>query len=349
MPSDPARASQHDDGAPDASLFPGHRLLPVPPDWPPTLLVVIDTEEEFEWRAPPDPARRSVENVSMLPMLQSVFERHGVRPAYLIDHPVVTSPEAVRLLRRMVGQGRCELGAHLHPWVTPPVEETVDTWHAFACNLPPDLERRKLETLTRAIQDAFDLSPTIFKAGSYGISTRTAGFLRDLGYTVDSSVVPFTDFSEFGGPNFQSWSAQPFQTVEGIVEIPLTTGFAGSLAHRGPSLFPRLAHSRGRSMHLPGVASRLALLERLRLSPEGHTLEDMLRLTRALLRRGERLFMLTLHSSSMLPGATDYVRNDEDRTAFLNRMDEYLRVFHERFGGRSALVSDVAADLLAGA
>lgn len=326
-------------------MFPGHRVLAIPPAWPPTLLVVVDTEEEFDWRAPPDPESRSVRNVQSLPQLQAVFERHGVVPAYLVDHPVATTPDAVAVLRPWADAGRCEIGAHLHPWVNPPVEERIDAWNAYACNLPPDLEQRKLARLTDAVGTAFGRQPRIFKAGAYGIGPHTPGFLAELGYHVDSSVVPFTSFSAFGGPDFGAWSGQPFQTTEGIVEIPLTAGFAGRLSRAGPRVYPRLHHPLGAAMHLPGILARLRLLERLRLTPEGHTLPDMVRLARAALARNERIFMLTMHSSSMLPGATDYVATPDERDAFLARLDAFFRFFHQA-GGQSRTVSSVATDLL---
>ena len=345
MLHDPTRLSRS--GAePRHSLFPGSRMLDVPSAWPPTLLVVVDTEEEFDWRAPPHPAQRSVRNVQHLPRLQAVFDRHGIVPAYLVDHPVAATPDAVAVLRPWVDAGRCEVGAHLHPWVNPPVEEPVDAWHAFACNLPPDLERRKLAHLTDTIRDAFGLHPRIFKAGAYGISRHTPGFLAALGYRVDSSVVPFTSFRAIGGPDFGAWGGQPFQTAEGIVEIPLTAGFAGRLSQAGRRVYPHLHHPLGAAVHLPGILARLRLLERLRLTPEGHALSDMVRLARAAFARNERVFMLTLHSSSLLPGATEYVATAEARDAFLARLDAFIRFFLGA-GGRTRTVSSLAADLLA--
>ena len=349
MLSDPNRAMADQKVVEAGStLFPGRRMLGLAGDAPPTLLVVIDTEEEFDWRAPPNPESRSVENVQELPLLQAVFDRHGVRPAYLIDHPVASCPRAVALLRGMVGRGACEVGAHLHPWVTPPVEEPMDVWYSFGCNLAPELERRKLETLTRAIAEAFEAAPRIFKAGGYGIGPSTCGFLAELGYRVDSSVVPYTDFSLRGGPNFHGSTPQPFETAEGIVEIPLTAGFAGQFSRHGPAMFSRIDGPIGHLLHIPGFAARLSLMERIRLSPEGHGLADMVRLTRAALARGERLFMLSLHSSSLLPGATDYVRDEADRTAFLLRIDKYLHYFLGLDGARTALVSEAAEALASG-
>jgi hypothetical protein len=345
---DPTRApSDGTELLSQADFFPIRSTLAVPADWPPTLLVVIDTEEEFDWRAPPDPRRRSVQNIQFQPLLQAVFDRVGLTPAYLVDHPVATNAEAVAVLRPCAEHGRCEIGAHLHPWVTPPVEETVDAWHAFACNLPPALERRKLETLTQAINQSFGRAPTIFKAGGYGVGPNTAGILADLGYKVDSSIVPFTDFTPQGGPNFAGCDGAPFITGEGIVELPLSVHFAGILSGHGPRLFPLLHQKFAQGLRLPGIAARLSLLERLRLSPEGHSLKDMKRQTRAALAAGEQLFMLTMHSSSMLPGATEYVRTLDDRAAFLKRIGDYIQFFLDKVGGRTGVVSEVAASLAA--
>ena len=324
-----------------------HAPLAVPPG-PPVLMVVIDTEEEFDWSAPPNPAARAVTNVSHIPLLQAVFDRHGVRPAYLVDHPVAVDEAAVRVLRGIADAGRGEVGAHLHPWVTPPVEETMETRNAFGCNLPPGLERRKLVTLTDAIAASFGARPCIFKAGGYGLGANTLTVLAELGYKVDSSVVPFTDFSSLDGPNFQDMTSDPFLTRGGLVELPLTAGFAGHLSPLGRRVFPSLHRPLARALHLPGIAARLALLERLRLTPEGHTLQDMVRLTAAARARGQRLFMLALHSSSLLPGATVYVRTGPERDAFLARIDAYLAYFRDTVGGRFGAVSDVAAALASG-
>jgi len=94
-------------------------------------------------------------------------------------------------------------------------------------------------------------------------------------------------------------------------------------------------------LRLPGIAARFGLLERIRLSPEGHTLDELKRLTSAALAEGQRFFMLTYHSSSLLPGATVYVRDAADRQAFLETLDGYLRFFLGDCAGRTERVSAI--------
>jgi hypothetical protein len=236
----------------------------------------------------------------------------------------------------------------LHPWVTPPAEGPVDAHHSYPGNLPPDLERAKLAALTQAIVAGFGIRPVVYKAGRYGVGPATAEILRKAGYRVDVSVVPHTDFSADGGPDFTALPDQPFMLAPGLVELPLSVHFAGALRGSGRQLYPRLAGRFGAALHLPGVAAGLGLLERLRLTPEGHRFKDMLRLTKAALAGGTRLFMLTYHSSSLLPGATGYVHDAAERDRFLARLDGYCHAFLGRFGGRAGTVAELAAALEAG-
>jgi hypothetical protein len=325
---------------------PVQKLLTPPASWPPTLVVVVDTEEEFDWTAPFDPANTAVTNIGLQPLAQNVFDSHGLLPTYVIDYPVATTPSAVAVLRRFAAEGRCEIGAHLHPWVNPPAEGPVDVRHSYPGNLPAAIERLKLTALTEAIAARFDTRPIAYKAGRYGIGAATPAILRELNYTVDLSVVPHTDFSADGGPDFRDAPDVPFMIADGLCELPLSVHFVGRLATHGPRIFRCLSGAKMR--RLIGICNRLGLLARLRLSPEGYSLAELIRQTRAALTAGTRLFMLTYHSSSLLPGATQYVRTEADRHAFLATLDGYLRFFLVELGGRADTATRVAAALAPG-
>ena len=321
---------------------PTWRLIQVPEAWQPTLVVVVDTEEEFDWGAPFDSNSRSTMNILYQTLSQDIMDRHGVVPTYVIDFPVASTPRAISTLRAIADEGRCEIGAHLHPWVSPPLDEPVNPYNSFPGNLPPPLEREKLARLTDQIESAFRRRPTIYKAGRYGLGPATFQTLRELGFQTDTSVVPHTDFSASGGPNFTAFPSGPFLAGPDLAELPLSVHFAGALATAGASLYPALARSAA-PLRLSGIAARLGLLERLRLSPEGHTLQDMKRHTRTALARGERYFMLTYHSSTLLPGGSPYVRDFEEREAFLQTLDGYFQFFMDECRGRASRVTDLTA------
>lgn len=325
---------------------PVRRLLPVPQDWQPTLLVVVDTEEEFDWDKPFDPSATSVRNILEQPHAQVIFDAHGLQPAYCITYPVATSDEA-EVLQQFARDGRCSIGAHLHPWVTPPHEGPLQGAHSFPGNLPEALERAKLQALTDAIAGRFGMRPTTYKAGRYGIGPHTVGTLEALGYRVDCSVVPRTSFKDKGGPDFTAYDDMPFMASGAVLEVPLSAHFVGAAAAAGPRAFPWLSSSLGQRLRLPGVLARTGLLERLRLTPEGHELPDLMRQTSSAIKAGKRLFMLTYHSSTLMPGGSPYVRDDAGRKAFLDCLAGYCAFFMGPLGGRPGTLPGVADTLMA--
>ena len=316
----------------------------LPADTPPQLLVFIDTEEEFDWQKNFTSDARGVTAMKHQWRAQTIFDRYGVKPVYLVDYPVASQPSGYTPLREFFDDGRCEIGAHLHPWVTPPVEETVSDGNSFACNLPRDLERRKLSILKETIERNLGAAPTVYRAGRYGADAETRGLLEELGFLIDSSVLPWTDLRHMAGPDFRHFAPDPFWfgANDRLLEIPLTTGFLGLLYRFGEELFPWIGSPRGVRLRATAICARARLLDRIRLSPEGVTIDEAVRLTRALVRRGEqRVFVVSYHSPSLGVGHTPYVRTRADLEQFLAWLDAYLEFFMGEIGGRPASTGDI--------
>jgi len=307
----------------------------------PELLIVVDTEEEFDWTRPFSRANVATSAIPAQARAHEIYDRVGVVPTYVVDYPVAADPEAVRFLRGLRDAGRAEIGAHLHPWVTPPHLEEVTTRNSYHCNLPPTLERAKIEALTDAIEQAFGERPTAFKAGRYGFGSNTARVLADLGYRVDCSFVPHTDFSADGGPDFRAVPDRPHWLPEGLLEVPLTVGFIGVLPGLGRQATWLFDHRGAERLRIPGVLSRSGLVARSRLSPEGVAAAEQCRLIEAMVARGHRTFSLTYHSPSLAPGYTPYVRNGADLDCFLGAIEQVLVFFRDRIGGRFTTLDGV--------
>lgn len=316
-----------------------------PPDSPPVLCVVVDTEEEFDWNSDFNPEARSTSNILEQPLAQQIMDRYGIVPTYVVDYPVADNSEAVAVLQEIKDDKRCEIGAHLHPWVNPPYGETIDEFHSYPGNLTPDMEHEKLAKLTIRIETAFNSRPTIYKAGRYGIGPYTYQILEKLGYTIDTSVVPHTDFSKIKGPNFIGFPAQPFNVNQHLISLPHTVHFLGALSRLGPDLYPYITNAFATRMRLGRLAAKLRALERFRLTPEGYSLQDMKRQTQWALSHGEKYFMLSYHSSTLLPGATDYARNLQERSAFLEKLEAYFHFFIDQCGGKPITASNIALHL----
>ena len=301
----------------------------------PQLCIVVDTEEQFDWEGPFSRSNTAVSAIESLPLAQRLFERFALKPAYLLDYPIVTSDLGRRVFNEWRGAGLCELGAQLHPWVNPPHVEDVSVPNSFAGNLPPGLERQKLAVLTAEIQDAFGVSPQIYKAGRYGLGPSTSTSLEELGYRVDTSVLPYTDLRFKHGPDFRRFTQTLFRFGEQrpMLQLPVTRAFLGA-AHGAAGLIFPLVDSESRPQSLMrGMLARSGIVDRVTLTPEGTTLAQMIALTRALMARGQRVFVLSFHSPSLEAGHTPYVVSDRTRAEFLARIEAYLEFFFGELAG----------------
>jgi hypothetical protein len=316
----------------------------------PQLAIVVDTEEEFDWSRPFSRENRSTTTIPAQALAHEIYDPMGIVPTYVIDHPVATDPTAVGFLAALQSQGRAEIGAHLHPWVSPPHHEEVSARNSYHCNLPPELERAKIETLTAAIEQSFGRRPTIIKAGRYGFGANTAAVLKDLGYEIDCSFVPHAGFQGDGGPRYYGTGDQPFwlDPERRLLEVPLTSGFLGLLARFGPRAAGLFDAPAAQRMRVPGILARLALLERTRLTPEGVPADEQCQLLKAMTEAGRGFFTLTYHSPSLAPGYTPYVQTQEDLALFIERIRTVLRYFRDALGGEFTTLTRCRAAMLAG-
>jgi hypothetical protein len=356
-----AEGTQRAEIAPSAEmrlLSPAERQLARLASARPILIVAIDTEAEFDWNGPFLRRHTSVGNVRNQGMAQEIFDRFGVRPVYLVDYAVATQPQGYLPLREIHESNRCEIGAHLHPWITPPFQEPLSNRTSFSHNLSASLQKEKLWRLTDAIVSNLRVRPISYRAGRYGVGEEIADILHSLNYTIDMSVQPGIDMRHRDGPDFRKALNNPywFAKKEPLLEIPAGGGFVGLLG--SPALpksvtiqiYKQIARPRLNRFWSLGIFARLHLLERIPLTPEGVTLSELRRVTSALLSRGQRVFVFSYHSSSLLPGNTEYVQSASDLSRFLARIAGYLEFFMAECGGismtpgelRDTLVKSVA-------
>ena len=322
-------------------------VIDLPVGMRPQLFVVVDTEEEFDWSAPFSRANTSVRAMRHIDRLQRVLERYSVAPTYVIDFPIASQRDGWQPLKELADDGAATIGAHLHPWVNPPFVEELSRRASFGCALGAAIEAEKIRLLQQQIAASFGAPPTIYKAGRYGFGPTTADALEALGFTIDLSVNPRMDFTAEGGPTFAELNARPFffGRMRRLLEIPCTTDYIGALGRVGHRIHPVISHRSLAPTRIVGVMSRLGALNKVMLSPEGSTLDEMKALTSALVARGVRTFSMTLHSPSVEPGCTPYVRSDGDLDRFLGRIAAYCEFFFGDLGGDAATPDEFRASL----
>ncbi|WP_375421360.1 WalW protein [uncultured Sphingomonas sp.] len=321
-----------------------YRVPPPAPDslitWPASFgtrfLVCVDVEEEFDWRAPLDPRNRSTAAMSAFPAAHRWFADRSVGLACFVDHPVASDARAVDILRGVAADGRSEIGAQLHAWVTPPYAAAVPG-DSYAGNLPVAEERAKLAALTGLLREGFGRTPRIYRGGRYGIGPRTLQLLREQGFAIDSSVRARYDYRADLGPDFGTLGNAAYR-VQGMIELPLTSVFTGRLRGVGPGLYRALGRvPRGR-----GAAARSGLLQRVALTPEDMPIADALKAVTVAAGDGERLLNFSFHSPTLMPGNTPYVRDAADLARFW-RWWEAMLAHLDRLGVRATTIEEIIA------
>ena len=196
------------------------------------IIITVDTEADDQWRkdAPP-----TIENVFALDRFQNLCERYGMPATYLLTFEVASDVCAAEQFRAWREKG-AEIGAHLHPWTTPPITKGEGATRTFPSQLDDAALRAKFETLTDKVSEITGEHPTSYRAGRWGFDTRQSELLKEHNYLIDLSITPGISWKkgeepDESGPDFTHESVAPHMLNDAVLEVPMTILYAG-LLHR---------------------------------------------------------------------------------------------------------------------
>jgi hypothetical protein len=279
----------------------------------PAFIITIDTEGDNLWAGP---ARITTDNARWLPRFQALSERFGLKPTYLTDFDMARCLVFAEFARHLLRRGAGEIGAHLHPWSTPPIHPLTGNDYAcgpYATEYPPELIREKVAVLTRTLEDRFETKMTSHRAGRWALDASYARSLLDHGYIVDCSVTPGFSWKAIpgkpggdGGPDYSNCPHKPYYIdlddvrrpgESDLLEVPLT------ILPTSPRFIDRLRQG------LPPRSLPRRLVNRLFpplawLRPNGRNRRSLLRVLRAALSGGAGYAEFMLHSSELMPGGS---------------------------------------------
>jgi hypothetical protein len=301
------------------------------------LCISIDCECDKgpEWRTQKPLAFRGISQ-GIRDRLQPLFCRFRAKPTYLLSSEVMRDAQALEILANL--DGDTELGTHLHGEFAEPGAFEPDVTSVFQCHYDRETEQQKLRYLTDIFRSSFGRPPHSFRAGRFGIGRHSLGLLRDLGYTVDSSVTPHMDWRRAGAPevSFRRAPTQPYWPVLNdpehaaphpgtLLEVPVTIrpSLIAGIPVIGRWVEPRwLRPTRGSVARLVEVAKEE--IKQARSSRAGRPI----------------ILNCMFHNVEIVPGASPYAKNETEADAIMNRLAGLL-AFAEREGIRSLGLGDV--------
>lgn len=325
----------------------------------PALIISVDTEADDQWSIA-GRQRLEVRNVHCLPRLQALCDRFAIRPTYLVTHEMATKPESAAVLNALRSEGRCEIGAHLHPWSSPPYRES-DLGGTYPSQLPDDLLARQLRELTAAVEDHLGVRPVSYRAGRHGFDERSLGHLEALGYIADSSVDPLFNERRLGGRAFAGAPVAPYHPdrarlrtagprprsdgpdssssdgASRVLEIPVSAATLPMLPKPLEAAYARLSPPRWRP-----VLKRLGLRPAW-LRPSYSPVGDAVALADALVRRGVPTLNMLFHSSELMPGGSPYSRDAKAVDRFFASLEQLFEHFVGRLSAQPVTLAEFAA------
>jgi hypothetical protein len=299
----------------------------------PKLLILIHTEEEFDWSKPFSRESRGVSHIPRLLKYQEMFNQYHASVAYAVSYPVAENESSATFIKELADSfENVSIGMHCHPWVNPPYDEEVNSFNSYPGNLPFNQEREKLLNLYEKIKENIGSSPEFYLAGRYGVGNNTYAILNELGVKTDFSPMPFYDYSAQGGPNF-SHSSTRVTIDQDVLVVPHSSGFTGWLSKGGkqPAMLNSSLLVKSR---LTSVFSVLGGFNQVILTPEGFNLAEMQALTKKLIASNHDTIVLSFHSTSIMPGMNPFVSNEVEEKIFFAQLQQYLKFYVEELDGQ---------------
>jgi hypothetical protein len=311
--------------------------------------VTVDTEEEWDWDAGWPVGNLATKNIALLPRFQEICDQSGVSTTYFADHAVLISPGAREILLALSERPDVEVGMHIHPWNTPPLENggPVRARDTFLHNLRDDLIRQKLST----VYDCFrqnGLKPTSFRGGRYSSGEAIHEFLQNNGFVADASVCPYSTWSDDGAPDYRHRGLAPVRLPPrqpgqaALWEIPLTLAFTRRPFDVWRRLYELVESTWLGRFRLIGVAERLGIIRKVWLnfeSPLGAKMEALLELLQA---GNIPAVCFTVHSSSLMAGGNSFTRTGDDAARLFSRVNSVFSWLRRNSAFEPATVSQVA-------
>lgn len=270
-------------------------------------LVTVDTEEDNQWECA---SSYSLDNVSSLARFQDLCNSYEVIPTYLVTYSVVSSGMASDLICRLAASGKCEIGAHLHPWFNPPYEPPsvyAACPHTYPLECSYSNLKDKLQRLTDRIYQVAQVRPRTYRAGRYGLDGANVRILEELGYWADTSITPFSDWSKHpgttrGGPDFRNAPCQPYFLNPDNVSQPEPAGHI---------------------LEVPITIRKTAdASEQVWLRPyPWFEIADLVGLCKSEICSKGRVLNLMLHSSELMVGGSPVTRSPQDLDAVYEKLE----------------------------
>jgi len=301
------------------------------------VLVTIDTECDKGnpgWNLQKPMAFKNIPLQKKL--LMPLFKEYGIVPTFLLSPEVLQDDTSVQILKSL---DKVELGTHLHEeFIEPNANFEAERTKNIQADLPLAIEKEKLKNLTYLFYEKIGYMPKSFRSGRYGSSKHTTKILTDLGYLVDSSIVPYTTkyYDNFFIDSWERTTSPYFEHFgnKKILQVPLT------LINPDFEDLPKVLKKEAKK----NKGKVKSLLKKMgkdfnarQLRPYRESAEKMINIAEHVINthfKKEPFILLNImfHSNEILVNGSPYCKTEEEVNCYISSLDQlfnHLQKNHE--------------------
>ena len=297
-------------------------------------IITVDTEADNEWARP---KISTLKNLEFIPRFQELCNRYSFKPTYLTIYDVAGSSYFKDMMKTFLRSGQAEVGAHLHPWSCPPLEDVTSNdlyYHPYPHELPTTLFKKKMERLTNALEQAFNVKPRTYRGGRWGFAPDHIEVLLALGYIADCSVTPYISWEHHlgdpkgkGGPDYTKAPILPYilnspntrnKSSSKLLEVPLTVLFRN---HWIRSIY----HTTRNINIVRTVLTKYGFGPRVFRPSHNSNAKQLISIYRSAKLLSLPYIQMMIHSSELMPGCSPYNPDNNSIENLFQRMEELFQ------------------------
>jgi hypothetical protein len=280
--------------------------------------------------------------VSCLNKLNDIFKEYEIKPTLFVTYQVARQQSHQDLLISLQEKWQAEIGAHLHHWNTPPIEELAYAQPVPSELISSQLLEAKIESLFAVLAE-MNVSPVSFRMGRFNLGPKIFNLLERTPILVDSSIAPMR--KEYGGPACIRAPVDPYFPDPGnprilgdskILEVPVTilpvlNGLDRWLERlEATPAVPKSA--------VWWIAKYVASISIQPMALGLRRLKAAARLHRS---RGGRVLTMYFHSSELMAGGCPQHSTEDDVDRFLKKLDKFLGWLRNKMSGEPRVLKEV--------
>jgi len=260
------------------------------------------------------------------------------------------SDKFVSIFKEKQKRGLCEIGMHLHSWNSPPLYELnrACDGRAYITEYPKSVMKKKVVFLKNHLEEKFECEINSHRSGRWALNEEYVSCLIEAGVTTDCSVTPHVNWGKnvgctacSHGNNYQKFPENTYlmsgkSLTQTIDRNEISESTATDYLWEVPMTIRKkdiLDHNKSLLKTVKNVRKYYKGYLKVWLRPNGHNLDDMMKLVDDVYTSDSDYLEFMIHSSELMPGGSPTFPNEDSINKLYNDLEKLFEHISKSYGG----------------